>query len=345
VESLEVGCNLGVTVLFGASGSGKTTILRCLAGIERPDEGCITFDGAVWFAADEKIHLPPERRSVGLVPQTYALFPHLTVAANLAYGLRGGSAGERENRVRQTLSRLGLDGLERKRPAELSGGQQQRVALGRAVVRRPGLLLLDEPLAALDLPTRLQLRNQLQHWLAELQIPTLLVTHDRTEALALAQRVVVIARGRMVQSGPVVEVFNRPANLEVAQVVGVETVVTGELQELSDDLAVVKVGTVELHAIAADLPTSTRFVHVCIRAEDVILTPPGEVSSSARNRLRARVTVLRVESPLVRLELDCGFLLKAVVTRQAAEELRLAVGGEVLAWIKAPHVHLIPSVS
>jgi molybdate transport system ATP-binding protein len=328
-----------VTVLFGPSGSGKTTVLRCLAGLERPARGFIRFGGETWFDAARGLSLPPQQRDIGYVFQEYALFPHLTVARNLGYGLGGLPAGERSRRVAEMLDLLGLYGLEGRYPARLSGGERQRVALGRALVRRPRLLLLDEPLSALDAPTREQLRRELRRLLAALRVPALLVTHDRVEALALGDRVVVLDGGRVCQSGPVAEVFSRPADLTVARVVGVETVEAATVLEIKDGLAAVAVGRARLVALAGDMAPGEAYVS--IRAEDVILER-GAAAGSARNRLPARVLGLMPEGPMVRVSLDCGFPLAALVTGQACAELGLCEGDEIAALIKAPAVHLIP---
>jgi molybdate transport system ATP-binding protein len=328
-----------VTVLFGPSGSGKTTVLRCLAGLERPAQGFIRFGDETWFDAERGICLPPQHRDIGYVFQEYALFPHLTVARNLAYGLGGLPAGERNRRVAEMLDLLGLSGLGGRYPARLSGGERQRVALGRALVRRPRLLLLDEPLSALDAPTREQLRRELRRLLATLGVPALLVTHDRVEALALGDAVVVLDAGRVCQSGPVAEVFSRPADLAVARVVGVETVEAATVLEVRDGLAVVAVGRARLVALAGDVAAGAAYVS--IRAEDVILER-GAAAGSARNRLPARVLGLVREGPMVRVSLDCGFPLTALVTSQACVEMGLREGDELAALIKAPAVHLIP---
>lgn len=340
VTDLRVGG--GVTVLFGASGSGKTTILRCLAGLEQPDAGSISFRGQIWFASEQKSFLPTRQRAIGFVPQDYALFPHLTVAGNVGYGLKELSAAERSTRVAEALRWLGLEGLENRLPRELSGGQQQRVALARAVVRRPSLLLLDEPLAALDTPTRLRLRSELRQHLRHLGIPTILVTHERLEAIALGDEVVMIHDGRNIQHGTAHEVFNQPANLAVAEVTAVETVQPGRILEIRDGLATVAVGDARLTALAGNLPADACEVHVCIRAEDVILMRADSVPSSPRNRLSVIVRSLTQEGPLVRANLDCGFPLTALLTRPACEELGLQSGDRLVALIKAPQVHLIP---
>jgi molybdate transport system ATP-binding protein len=207
VDDLRTSSQGSVTVLVGASGSGKTTVLRCLAGLEHPDEGTLRFGGLMWSDSAKGFFLEPQRRNVGFVPQDYALFPHLSVYQNIAYGLSKLASSERQKQVVETLDWLGLSGLERRLPKELSGGQQQRVALARAVVPRPRLLLLDEPLSALDVPTRLRLRSELGGLLRQLNIPTLFVTHDRQEALALGDHLFVMHEGSTVQQGPAHEVF------------------------------------------------------------------------------------------------------------------------------------------
>src|SRR5262245_42649855 len=190
-----------LTVLFGPSGSGKSTTLRCLAGLDRPERGTIRFGNETWFDAARGIFLPPQRRQIGYLFQDYALFPHLRVAENIGYGLGKVAASERRKRFEEITALLGLVGLEDYYPRQLSGGQQQRVALARALVCRPRLLLLDEPLSALDAPTREQLRHELRHWLTKLAVPGIVVTHDRVETLALGDHVVVMDHGRVRQCG------------------------------------------------------------------------------------------------------------------------------------------------
>lgn len=332
----------GITVLFGASGSGKTTLLRCLAGLDIPEAGEITLGNDVWFQKTGKIAWPPRKRGVGFVPQDYALFPHLTVLDNIGYGLNELPATERTSRVTEILRWLGLAGLETRLPRELSGGQQQRVALARAVVRRPKLLLLDEPLAALDTPTRLRLRGELRQLLRQLGLPTILVTHDRFEALALGDLMVVMADGRIQQSGPVTEVFNRPANLAVAHIAGTETCLPARVLKMAEGIVTVAVGDVKLVAAAAGFPTGATEAHVCIRAEDVMLVADALPEASARNRFSATVVAVERDGPLLRVELDCGFPLKALLTPQAAAEMNLQPRAAAGVLIKAPHIHLIP---
>lgn len=325
-----------VTALLGPSGCGKTTMLRCLAGLERPDAGSIRFAGEAWFDASAPVCLSPQRRRVGYLCQDYALFPHLSVADNIGYGLpRAG----RSQLVAAMLERFALTGLDRRYPHEISGGQQQRVALARTVVRKPRLILLDEPLSALDSLTRDQLRRELRHMLTKLAVPVVVVTHDRIEAITLADHVVVLADGGVLQAGPVEDVFSRPAGLAVARIVGVETVVRGKVMGIENGLVSVQVGPTTVYAVADEPLTGE--VDLCIRAEDVIVLREETHVSSVRNRLPGLVRALTPEGSIVRVELDCGFPLTALVTKPAREELALASGVPVFACIKATAVHVI----
>lgn len=331
--------NHSITVLFGPSGCGKTTLLRCLAGLERPEEGTIRFGQTEWFNARQNLCLTPQERGVGFVFQDYALFPHLNVEANVSYGLRRLPRPDRERRVHEVLERVGLASQAQQRPRQLSAGQQQRVALARALVCQPRVLLLDEPLSALDAELRERLRSELRRLLAASNIPVMLVTHDRAEALALGGNLLVMSGGAVRQRGPVIEVFNRPTDAEVAKIVGVETLQPGTVISENAGLAAVKVGSARLTGIAPLF--ASRDVFVCIRGEDVILQRDPGPASSVRNRLSARVVALHPASPLTRVELDAGFPLFAFVTRPACEELDLRAGVMVTALIKAPAIHLI----
>ena len=342
VEDLRASTQAGISVLFGASGSGKTTVLRCLAGLEQPDEGTIRFGNDAWLDTERRVCLPSRQRHVGFVPQDYALFPHLNVARNVAYGLNDLPAPRRQERAAEMLAWLGLEALAARYPQELSGGQQQRVALARAVARRPRLLLLDEPLSALDTPTRLRLRVELRHLLRQLATPTLLVTHDRSEALTLGDDLIVMHEGRIVQQGPVQEVFSRPANLAVAGIVAVETVQSGRILQRAGGLVTVSLGRTQLTALEGDLPEAVTRVYVCIRAEDVVLSLAEDFRTSPRNRFPGTVRALTPEGPMVRLDLDCGFPLLALLTKQGSADLGLKENDSVLALIKVPHIHLIP---
>jgi molybdate transport system ATP-binding protein len=329
-----------VMILFGPSGSGKTTILRCLAGLEQPEAGTISFNDQVWFDATATVNVPPQARGLGYMTQDYALFPNYTVEGNIAYGLGGLSVQEKKARVSEALSLLQIEQLAQQRPGQLSGGQQQRVALARAIARRPRLLLLDEPLSALDAPTRIKLCRDLRLLLTQLVIPSVVVTHDWTEALALGDHIAVIDDGRVLQTGKPQDVFSRPINAEVARVVGVETVIEGTVREVRDELATVQVGPVVLTAMA--LPGIESKVLVCLRAEDVTLELAGSAETSARNHPRGRVQAITSLGALVQVTIDCGFLLTALVTHSARHDLELVVGSDVRAAFKAGAVHLIP---
>lgn len=224
-----------VVALFGPSGTGKTLTLDCLAGLRRPDEGRIAVAGRLFFDAAGAVDLPPQRRRIGYVFQGYALFPHLTVADNVGFGLRDRPRAERERRVADVMSRLGLEGLETRYPSELSGGQRQRVALGRALAIEPALLLLDEPLSALDAPTRLALRDELGRTLREWGIPAVVVTHDFSEAYRLADRIVIYDAGRVVQSAPRSELLWQPASETVARIMGIRNILRGTVVKAAPD--------------------------------------------------------------------------------------------------------------
>jgi molybdate transport system ATP-binding protein len=225
----------GVAVLFGPSGAGKTLTLQCLAGLVRPRAGRIVVDGRLLFDARTGLAVPPQARRVGYVFQGYALFPHLPVLANIAFGLRGRPREERERRTAAVIERLGLAGLEGRYPAELSGGQRQRVALGRALAIEPSLVLLDEPLSALDAPLRRTLRDELRAILADWNVPAVLVTHDIAEAYRLGDRVIVYEAGRVRQAGPRSELLWGPASASVARILGFRNILRGTVADVLPD--------------------------------------------------------------------------------------------------------------
>jgi molybdate transport system ATP-binding protein len=326
-----------VLILFGPSGAGKSTVLRSLAGLDWPDEGVIRFGSAVWFDSSHRVST--QERHVGYMFQDYALFPLYSVARNITYGLGSLSGPQRMERMAEAIRLLRLEGLEQHKPSELSGGEQQRVALARAIVRRPRLLLLDEPLSALDMSTRDKLRDELRVLLRRLAIPTILVTHDWEEALALGDRMVVIKDGRVLQTGTPQQIFNHPSDAEVAKIVGMETVMPGIVVDVNDGLATVDVAGIKLHTLGVFSVGATVFV--CIRAEDVVLEPSGVGSSSARNHLSGQVRDIVPLGAVARVEVECGFGLSAIVTRSALEDLRLRPGVRVTAAIKAGAVHLV----
>jgi molybdate transport system ATP-binding protein len=324
-----------VTVLFGPSGAGKTTVLRLIAGLGTPDAGSIRCGDEIWYDGARGTNLPPQLRHVGYLSQDYAIFPHLTVRGNVAYAARGAS-------VTDLLARFDLDQLAHRHPRQLSGGQLQRVALARALAAEPRLLLLDEPLSALDAPTRLRMRADLRQLLASVQMPAIVVTHDRTEALALGDSIAIMIDGRLRQAGAVETVFDCPADADVAAAVGVETICPAHVVSRSAGLVTVEIAHARL--VAVDTAGASTDVFACIRAESVTIerNPSGN-PTSARNHLPARIVSVIPEGPLARVALDCGFQLTAIVTRQSEEEMRLREGEQVTAVVKATSIRIVPA--
>ncbi|MDX1582804.1 MAG: ABC transporter ATP-binding protein, partial [Thermoanaerobaculia bacterium] len=302
-------------VLFGPSGSGKSTVLRAIAGLDRPDSGTIRFGDTAWFDRDAGIDVPPQKRRIGYLSQNYDLFPHLTVRENIAYGAAG------ETRIETLLERLGIRSLSDRLPPSLSGGEGQRVALARAVARKPRILLLDEPLSALDTPTREILREELRSILSEAAVPSILVTHDRSEALALGDTIAVVIGGRIVQSGPVESVFNHPRSVEVARATGIETVLPVRIVSLERDLVVARHGSIDIEAALNPSVRGHEKAFALIRASDVTIDRERLEGISARNQLAGTVRSVVKEDPLVRLVVDSGFELTALITMRSFEDL------------------------
>ncbi|MCW7074930.1 MAG: ATP-binding cassette domain-containing protein [Candidatus Methanospirare jalkutatii] len=363
-------------VILGPTGAGKTLLLELIAGFHFPDEGKILIDGK------DMTFSPPEERNIGFIYQDYMLFPHLTVEKNIAFGLRARQRGrfKRERRekrerqeeiarkVKEVLRMLGIEHLVKRRPATLSGGEQQKVAIARALAIEPRILLLDEPLSALDMRTREQLREDLRRLNREKGITMVHVTHDQTEAAMLADRVAVMMRGRIVQIGTSREIFSRPASAEIAEFVGVENIFSGVVVRNEGGLAEIKIASAGSagsagSASSAGLVSSagsetfsgseTIFavskygegtaVNVFVRPEDIILAKSIQDfggSSSARNVIRCEIErITSVGSGLVRVRMRNG--LVALVTAHAVEELGLREGDEVFAIFKATAAHTI----
>jgi molybdate transport system ATP-binding protein len=353
--SLDVRLRPGsMLVLFGPSGAGKTTILRQIAGLERPDAGTIRFGDDVWCDTAARRWRHPQERRVGIVFQEPTLFPHLTVRDNIRYGVPIGLRSGRDqvairsrsgrDQVEETARLLGIADLENRYPRALSGGEAQRVALARALTPGPRLLLLDEPFAALDAPTRVRLRRELRALLQATGTPAVLVTHDRTEALALGDAVAVVIGGRIRQVGPISDVFSRPADVDVAASLGIEAVLPARVVASANGMLDVRVENVVLHVAEREPLEPGSDVYACIRAEDVTLETDPAGKASTRNHLAARIVGIASEGPIDRIALDCGFPLDALITRRSREELQLKVGTQVTAAIKATSVHLVPRV-
>jgi molybdate transport system ATP-binding protein len=285
----------GVSVLFGPSGSGKTLTLQCLAGLVRPEAGRILAEGRILFDAERGIHVPPQDRRVGYVFQGYALFPHLTVAANIGFGLH--RRPDRGCRTAEVIARLGLEGLENRLPRELSGGQRQRVALGRALAIEPSLVLLDEPLSALDLPLRRTLRDELGRILREWKVPAVLVTHDFSEAYQLGDQLVVYQGGRVLQSALRGDLLRRPASEAVARILGFRNVLHGTVHQAALDRIWISWRGHILEALnpsPSQMPPQATPVAFFIRPEDLrLIRKDGPPPDPAHHTNILTATVLR----------------------------------------------------
>ena len=327
-----------ILAVIGPNGSGKSTLLRVLGLLERPQTGTVSVGGRVVDARDGLA----ERRRMATVFQD-PLLADTTVAANVALGLgfRGIRGAAAERRVRGWLERFGVAALAERPARTLSGGEAQRVALARALVLEPEVLLLDEPFASLDPPSRTALIADLGAVLRQEQVATVLVTHDRGEAQALADRVAVLIDGRIEQIADTVTVFQAPASEDVARFVGVETIVGGSVLTRADGITRVRVAGRTLEVAAAAEPGAR--VRVAIRPEDVTLVvPPSPGGSSARNSLAGVITRIAGTEAGLRVVVDCGFPLVASLTRRSAADLGLAEGMAITAVFKASAAHLLP---
>jgi molybdopterin-binding protein len=333
-----------VLAVVGPNGSGKSTVLRILGLLESPTEGTVRVDGRPVTASSG---LAQRRRMATVFQQ-----PHLTrasVAENVAVGLRfrGVDSAEVARRVERWLERLAIAHLRERAARELSGGEAQRVALARALVLEPDVLLLDEPFAALDAVARAGLIPEVGALLREERLTTVLVTHDRAEAQALADRVAVLLAGRVHQMDETARVFWAPVSDDVARFVGVETLADGRVEHVTDGVASVRVAgrclEITADTSAVGLAVNER-VRVAIRPEDVMLVPASEPlpRSSARNHLDGVVAAVSPSTPYVRVVVDCGFPLVAAVTPRSVKDLGLDPGTRVTAVFKASAAHLIP---
>lgn len=336
VPSLDVPAGAVLAVL-GPNGAGKSTLVQTLGLLERPTTGTIHFDGLPVRGRE----LAYRRRMATVFQEPLLLDRSVRDNVMLGLRLRGVGRAERGRRADLWLGRLGVAALAGRRAHALSGGEAQRAALARALALEPDVLLLDEPFSGLDAPTHQALLNDLTALLRTSGLTTVFVTHDRDEALHLADRVMILIGGRMRQVGPVEEVFARPAGLDVAAFVGVETVVHGEVAGSIDGVATIRIGSRAVIAVTDATPGET--VIVCVRPEDVVLAPPAtaEGPSSARNRLIGRVTAVLPAGGQRRVEIDCGFPLIALVTRSAVADLGIEPGSELAASFKATAVHVI----
>jgi iron(III) transport system ATP-binding protein len=278
--------------LLGPSGCGKTTTLNCVAGLEQPDGGRIAVGEMVLTDVGRRLVLPPERRNLGMVFQSYALWPHMTVYDNLAFGLRLKKvpATEQRRRIAEALELVGLSGLERRYPFQMSGGQQQRVALARAVVAQPRVLLLDEPLSNLDAKVREQARFWLREFQQRLGITTVYVTHDQAEALAISDMVAVMSRGKLLQYAPPHEIYEQPASTFVAEFIGQTSFLRGVVVGTRDGRVTTRLESGAQVTASADRAWSEGApVVLAVRAERVRLGDDAADGEHGENTIAAKI--------------------------------------------------------
>ncbi|MBP2146436.1 molybdate transport system ATP-binding protein/molybdate/tungstate transport system ATP-binding protein [Methanofollis sp. W23] len=318
-------------VIIGPTGAGKTILLETLAGIYPPDSGRMVLDGR------DITDAPPRERRISMVYQDYMLFPHLTVAENIEFGLRNQKVAqpEIEQKVMDAAKFLGIDHLLHRHPETLSGGEQQRAAIARAVVMEPALLLLDEPLSALDGRTRDKLRRELRRLHDAYGITVIHVTHNFEEVFSLADRVAVIRGGEIVQIGTPDEVFRKPNCEFVANFVGVENLFRGTCVR-KDGLSEVTVEGVRM--VSTALADGTE-VCVTVRPEEILISP-RPIGSCARNQYTGTVQEIADNGATVRVTVDCGIPLAVLITRQGYLEMGLAEGDTVSVAFKASSVQV-----
>jgi len=326
-----------VTILFGASGSGKSTLLRAIAGFHRPDAGSITVGPRVVFDRSARLDVPVRERRIAYVFQDLALFPHLTVETNLAYGLRDLPSAERRRKVRQIAVSFGIDNLFGRRPGALSGGERQRTALARSLVTDPSVLLLDEPLSALDLPTQLRIIDDLRTWNAAHQIPILYVTHSHHEVFALGDRVIVLENGRVAATGTPHDVLEMPEQASLAHLAGFENMLHASVVARRTDAGTMACRLAET-SVELEVPLGRgaigSAVQVAIRAGDILLATEAPRGLSARNILRGRLASLTRDGAAMVAVVDAGARFIVHLTPSSSDALGLTLGQEVWLVIK-----------
>ena len=317
--------------LVGPSGAGKSTCLGIMAGLVRPESGRIACGDEVWNDHERGVFVAPEKRRVGMLFQEYALFPHLTIQENVSYGARarGRSRADAAAVASRWIDRLGLAGLGDRRVADISGGQRQRVALARALASEPRLLLLDEPFGSLDVATRGVVRSELRRFLADCGLPTVLVTHDPVDALALAERIAVLEDGRLTQVGTREQLVSEPRSPFVAELAGLN-LYRADLAE-GRGLKEARASGVSFHVLADERQGPAFLAFAPVEVSLSLERLPG----SAQNAFLGSVLEVRPLPDRLRVVLDVGVVLVAEVTREAAGALGLAVGRRLWASIKA----------
>ena len=331
--------------LFGPSGAGKTTLLRAIAGLVQPREGHINIGGQTAFDSERGIFVPPHLRRVGLLTQGYHLFPHLTVAGNIGYGLVGWEPEARRRRLGDMIDLFQLGELADRRPHQISGGQQQRAALARALAPQPALMLLDEPFNSLDIELRRNLRSELRLRLREAGVPAIMVTHDIEEAISMADTVQVINDGKVEAAGAPLEVLGQPGHGRVARLVGVENLLALTVTSIHPQDGTMVCSDADeglrLEVPLSDVDPGSR-VTVGIRASDIILADMEPRGSSARNRLPGVVSEIELRPPGYQVTLACGSVdLKCHITGTSLNEMGIATGDNLWAVFKASSCFLV----
>jgi len=341
--------NQELLALYGPSGAGKSLTLQAIAGLVQPDAGYINLHGTMVFDSSQTINLPPQHRRVGYVMQDYTLFPHLSVAENIAYGLRRQPKQAQQKAVDGMLDLIQMTNFADYRPHELSGGQKQRVALARALVINPAVLLLDEPFSALDRATRAQLRLELQAIQTQLKIPTLLVTHDITEANILADRIAVYAEGTLLQLDTPSKIMHHPQTLQVAELTGTHNVFTGVVRSIEEHGLSIISGNLQIEA--PDYPARVgQTVQWCIRPEQIILLKSGSDIRQRTNVVLTEVVTITTDGLSFHLQLrllqtrlnpDKIYDLQLVLPLHVYEALTPAVGQTWQLSLKQSAIHVI----
>ena len=345
-NSLMIDVNLravdGITVLFGHSGAGKTSILRTIAGILTPDEGRITLDKRVFFDSANGTLMPIRDRRVGYVFQNHLLFPHLTAEQNVLYGARSPSRQTARKRAQELFSLLGIQKTAARYPRELSGGEQQRVALARALATEPHIMLLDEPLSAVDVAMRSRLLEGIADTQSRSGIPFLYVTHNHSKAVRLGKMMYVIHEGKVMQEGSPLEIFNAPRTAPVARVVGTENVFIGRIltHRPEDGTTCIDINSCRLEVPYNGLPAGNQ-ITVGIRSEDIIISREHLTQTSARNVLKGVIKHIIKDVDKAELVVFCGVDFKVSITPATIRILRLEVGSEIYLLIKARALHML----
>jgi molybdate transport system ATP-binding protein len=335
----------GITVLFGPSGAGKSTLLDCVAGLLRPLAGRIAIGNRVLFDSSSGINIPPQQRRIAYVFQSLALFPRMSVAENVAFGLADMLQTRRAERIAAVLSAFRVAHLRERKPDEISGGEQQRVALARSLVTLPQVLLLDEPLSGLDAELKASIVEDLRAWNRTQHIPILYVTHHRDEVDALAERVIAIECGRVVGEGHPCDVLDAPRRTRLAQAAGFQNLLHATVVNLreADGVMCVRLadGAAEIEVPLGSFASGDR-VRIAIRAGDILLATQHPSSLSARNILEGWIEALQQRGTLVAVRVNCaGVAFLSHVTTGAARSLELAAGKPVWVVLKTHSCHLV----